>query len=285
VGGFDRNQQLMQARLALADLKAENTPVVDLSTADIRRLISTTTSPKAKFGALSRFLDWCQDEGHIEINPCMLISKARRPKAYRSRAHYLTVPQLARLWVAAAELAEPVWRDLVRFLAAVPCRRGEATRLEWCDLDLDKAEWRQPDQLTKNGDPHRLHLHPLALGVLHERRAATDGKGLVFPAPVSGRSIDTFSDIKTALEKATADKQGNGLIGWVWHDFRRSFATSLGEASFPEAVVDSVLNHRQAATRSGVMGVYQRAVRWPEQIEAMKLWGEMLEESVRAHGG
>ena len=35
---------------------------------------------------------------------------------------------LARLWHAAGGLREAVWRDLARFLLAVPCRRGEAAR-------------------------------------------------------------------------------------------------------------------------------------------------------------
>ncbi len=70
------------------------------------------------------------------------------------------------------------------------------------------------------------------------------------------------------------------LTGWTWHDFRRSFATALGEAGYPETVADAVLNHRQAATRGGVLGVYQRASRWPEQIRAMDLWGKLLAEAI-----
>ena len=64
--------------------------------------------------------------------------------------------------------------------------------------------------------------------------------------------------------------------GWTWHDFRRSFATALGEAGISEAVADAILNHRQSATRGGVLGVYQRATRWPEQVKAMQLWGQLL---------
>ncbi len=67
--------------------------------------------------------------------------------------------------------------------------------------------------------------------------------------------------------------QWPALTGWTWHDFRRSFATALGEAGIPEAVADAVLNHRQSATRGGVLGVYQRASRWPEQVKAMEHWG------------
>jgi hypothetical protein len=61
---------------------------------------------------------------------------------------------------------------------------------------------------------------------------------------------------------------------------RRSFATALGEAGVPEPVVDAVLNHRQAATRSGVLGVYQRAARWPEQCAAMERWGSILAAAI-----
>jgi integrase len=276
--------ELAQARLALADMEAEDTAAADLTVSDVRRLLAAAgdraASTRARFGALSRFLDWAQDAGHIQVNPCTQIARARRPKAPQARAHYLNPAELARLWKAAERLREPVWRDLARFLIAVPCRRGEAARLDWSHIDLDAAEWRQPGKLTKNRDPHRFHLHPLALDVLRARREATGGTGLVFPAPTSGGVVDTFTDMKTALAEATKPEAGaaqdGAVTGWTWHDFRRSFATALGEAGIPEAVADAVLNHRQAATRGGVLGVYQRASRWPEQVKARQLWGRLL---------
>ena len=41
-----------------------------------------------------------------------------------------------------------------------------------------------------------------------------------------------------------------------------------------------MLNHRQSATRGGVLGVYQRASRWPEQVRAMELWGRLLAAAI-----
>jgi integrase len=206
---------------------------------------------------------------------------------------------LARLWQAAALLHEPVWRDLVRFLIALPCRRGEAKRLDWSNIDLAAAEWRQPDKVTKNGDPHRLYLHPLAHQVLvarwrawakaeaggdpekYARLAAQPPKsGLVFPAPRSGGAIDSFTNIKAALVDKTKADGGDALTGWTWHDFRRSFVSALAEAGIPEAVADAMLNHRQAATRGGVLGVYQRSSRWPEQTAAMRQWGRVLDDAL-----
>lgn len=265
--------EVAQARFAIAALEASGLPISSLQTIDVRRMLDqggAGSNMRARFGALSRFLDWCQDAGHIDANPCALVIRGRRPNPPAPRSHYLTPAELATLWTAAHELTEPVWRDYCRFLIAVPCRRGEASRMEWSHVDIDKGEWRQPGKMTKNRDPHRLHLHPLAIGVLRSRRELTGGRGLVFPAPESGNALNTFSRLKARLSTAAA------LTGWTWHDFRGSFATALGEAGIPETVADAVLNHRQAATRGGVLGVYQRASRWPEQIKAMEHWGRLL---------
>lgn len=66
------------------------------------------------------------------------------------------------------------------------------------------------------------------------------------------------------------------MDGWTWQDFRRSFASALGEASIRATVADAVLNHCQTETRGGVLGVYQRASRWPEQVKAMQFWERLL---------
>lgn len=269
-------EELAQVRAAMAMMDRAATPIAEVEAADVRRMLgelgNKPATARARYGALSRFFDWCQDEGHIAANPCALLARTRRPKTVQPRAHYLPVADVARLWKAAETLSAPVYRDLARFLLAVPCRRGEAANLDWTHLDLAGAVWTMPGALTKNGDAHRLHLHPLALGILHERHKAA-GKpraGLVFPAPRSGEAIDTFSTIKADLD-AAADLQG-----WRWHDLRRSFATALAEAGVAEPVADAVLNHRQAATRGGVLGVYQRSRRWPEQEAAMQRWGVLL---------
>jgi integrase len=269
-------EELAQVRAAMAMMDRASTPIAELDPADVRQMLGKLgdkpATARARYGALSRFFDWCQDEGHIAANPCALLARTRRPKVIPPRAHHLPVVDVVRLWKAAEALSHPVYRDLARFLLAAPCRRGEAARLDWGHLDLDAAVWTMPGAMTKNGDAHRLHLHPLALDLLRARHEAASKPrtGLVFPAPKSGEAIDTFSAIKADLDKAA------GLTGWRWHDLRRSFATALAEAGVAEAVADAVLNHRQAATRGGVLGVYQRSKRWPEQVEAMQRWGVLL---------
>lgn len=276
--------ELAHVKAAVTAMKAGGKPVADVDGADLRAMLAAfgdaPATARHRFGALSRFFDWCQDEGHIALNPCALVAKSRRPRPVAARQNHMTPAELARLWHAAgeAEGLAPVHRDLIRFLIAVPCRRGEAARMEWAHLDLQAGVWTQPGRLTKNGDPHRLHLPALALDMLRTRHVAAGepAKGLVFPSPQAGKPVETFSDMKAALAAKAPDE-------WRWHDCRRSFATALGEAGVAEPVVDAVLNHRQAATRGGVLGVYQRAQRWPEQVKAMEAWGAILTEAIGAY--
>lgn len=128
-------------------------------------------APSPPLGALSRFLDWAADDERISANPCTVLSKAHRPRPPTARSGFLSPAALADLWLGVAAL-DPVRRDCVRFMIAIPCRRGEASSLDWRYLDLSGAVSSQPGKLTKNRDPHRFYLHPLALALLTERHAA-----------------------------------------------------------------------------------------------------------------
>jgi integrase len=276
--------EIAHARRAVAQMGAADKPARDIGAEDLKVLLrGTARQPgvaKARFGALARFFDWLQDEGHVALNPCTMIPKTRRPRAPAARKNRLPIESLALLWKAAetAEGVQPVHRDLIRFLIAMPCRRNEAARMGWEQVDLSEGVWTQPGKMTKNGEPHRLRLHPLALAILTERHKAAKQprKGLVFPAPRSGKAVKTFSDVKAALDKAAS------LSGWVWHDFRRSFASAMPALGAAEPVADAVLNHRQSGTRGGVLGVYQQAERWPEQVAALEAWGAALADAIEA---
>ena len=269
-----------QLEKAVADMDAGNKPVAGITAAQVRTLNKKGAAQPAlarhRFGAVSRFLDWCMDEGHVPMNVCATIGKANRPKPPAPRSRYLTAAQAAILWTAAWKMKRGVHRDYARFMLVGPCRRDEAGEMEWSHVALDSAAWSQPDKMTKNGEPHRFHLPVLALDILRARyeAAARPAKGLVFPSPSSGKVLTTHTKIKAELDTAA------GFSDWSWHDLRRTFATALGEAGFSEAVADAVLNHRQAATRGGVLGVYQRAERWPERKAAMEMWAGLLTAAI-----
>ncbi|WP_198371139.1 tyrosine-type recombinase/integrase [Roseomonas rosulenta] len=270
--------EVAHRRAAVGAMSAGTRPAVDIGGADLRLLMSSSADHPATarhcLGALSRFFDWCQDDGLVRVNPCLLPAKARRPRPVAARQNFLSPTVLAALWKAAGTAISlgSAHRDLARFLMAIPCRRSEAAKLDWLQIDLEARVWTQRGKTTKNGDDHRFHLNEFAIGVLRERHRALGHPvfGLVFPAPISGKPIGVFSDMQTAFEVEANVK------GWRWQDFRRSFATALGEIGLPEPAVDAVLNHRQAETRGGVLGVYQRATLWPAQVEALDAWGSLL---------
>lgn len=276
-------EELSHASAAVEAMNALDKAAGTISAADIKRMIDTLADKPAtarhRFGALSRFFDWAQDEGLIDVNPCGLLAKSRRPRPPKPRPVFHTPQQLAQLWhaIKSAEGLHEVQRDLLHFLILVPCRRGEATNMQWDNVDLVDAKWTQAGKETKNGDLHQFHLPPLALDMLKRRHqeAGQPTNGYVFPAPRSGRAIDTFGKAKKAVDKALKSP-----LDWRAHDHRRSFVTALAEEGVHEAVLDAILNHRQAATRSGVLGVYQRAQRWPEQVEAIKRWDSLLAREI-----
>lgn len=278
-------EELSHTSAAIASMNAVDKSAEAISKVEIKRMLDLLADKPAtarhRFGALSRFFDWAQDEGHVSTNPCTQMAKAKRPRPPKSRPIFHSPMQLGQLWraIERAEGLHQAHRDLLHFLIIVPCRRGEATGMQWRDLNLLDAVWTLPGTETKNGDPHRYHLPPLALSILKRRHETSENpvSGLVFPAPRSGKAIDTFGKAKKAVNAAL----GFGL-DWRVHDHRRSFVTSLAETGAHEAVLDAILNHRQSATRGGVLGVYQRAQRWPEQMQAMAQWDKMLSQEIEA---
>jgi integrase len=264
-------EQSNHLRRAVAALGVASDPIESIDVKTVRKL-QYGGAYRHRFGALNRFLDWCVHEDRIAFNPCASIGRAYRPAAGGKRERTPTLKELAAVWTA-SEAFEPTFRDFVRFAICVPARRGEIANLDWRHIDFDAKVWRQPGKLTKNREAHELCLHPLALEILVRRweAAGRPKEGLVFPGPRSGGPLVSRPDTLRALHKAT------GVEPWTLHDLRRSFATALGKlGQDDEATIDAVLNHRQSASRGGVLGIYNKSARLPAQHAALERWGELL---------
>jgi integrase len=274
--------ELAHLRRAVTTMGISDRAVEAVTQADLRKLLVAEASRPAtarnQFGAVVRFFDWCIEEGGLKLNPCAVLPKSRRPRVAPSRTNCPGLADLAALWRAAADLAS-VECDLVRFLIAVPARLREATHLDWSRLDLDAKCWTLPAASTKTRTQHVFYLPAAAMDILRRRhKGAGDPRdGLVFPSTKAAAPIETFTDMKRALMAKS------GVRGWTFHDNRRAFASACADAGVAESVADAVLSHRQSATRGGVLGVYQRSTRIPEQRAAMDTWGCLLETAI--HGG
>jgi integrase len=250
-----------------------------------RTLPTRDATARLRWGALSRFLEWCADEEIIETNPSALVPKSRRPAAPEPRDNIADLTDVAAVWHAADNEPTPALRDLVRFLCLVPCRRQEAARMEFDDIDFHSREWRAPGHKTKNGKVHTLPLPDAVLAIIERRRkaanaissadtsvvAAAGARGkLVFPGPKEGRVFSGWSRLLGRLRKTS------GVERFGFHAVRRGFVTVLGNHGFDPDLLDGMLNHSASETRSGVRGVYNRSERLQERCRALTTWSEFI---------
>jgi len=90
--------------------------------------------------------------------------------------------------------------------------------MDWSHINMAEAIWSQPRHMTKNRDAHRIFLPALAMEILTARHLAA-GKptsGLIFPAPRSGKVVDTFGDIKAALNAQLQASDVNPILSNFW---------------------------------------------------------------------
>lgn len=261
------SHQTGMVRRALIDMKLQAISPSDIPAAPFKARYRNAmgSTQRHEHGALDRYFGWLVEQGLAPANPLADISM---PKAGASRERVLTPEELAAVWHGAEKLV-PVYADFVRFLIALPARRGEVSMMRWADIQ--GGYWVQSQ--TKNGQPHRLLITPTAEAIVERRQAArSNASDLVFPAPRSSDVITGWSKLLGHIHAAS------GTRGWSLHDLRRSVVTHLAEArdDLSLADVDAVLNHATSATKGGVLGVYQKAQRQGAQDRVVRAWDEVL---------
>jgi integrase len=274
-GEKHQTQELAQVRLALISAELLDATPGEITTGHIERMMAACPagSRGLRFGSVDRFLRWvCRAEG---IAPATaLFDRHERPKAPPPRQRVLTGAETASVWTAAAGLKERVLQSLVQFLVAIPCREGEAACATWADIDLPNRTWSQPT--SKNGRPHRYPLNERAIAIIEARRVAVGANvnptSLVFPAPLSGKVFGGWSNLKGSLDA----RIGSAVTPWRFHDLRRTAATMLGEMGYDDALVDMLLNHTAAGTRSLLTRTYNVSQRWEDRARAMDAWGNWI---------
>jgi integrase len=271
-----RDDEVRHVRKALESVNALDLTPSEITTPMVEnmRIACPEKSRHARESALGRFLAWaCKGTGHVPAT--MLFDRHERPKPPAPRRRVPGGGEIAAIWTAAGKLPHAVTADIVQFLIAVPARRGEAAGMMWCNLDFVQKIWHQP--ITKNGDPHDYPLNPRSLAILARRREATGGHrdDYVFPGPRYAKPFVGWSNLVEAIiARLPTDIC---IDDFRLHDMRRGFVTHLAEQGFEETLLDLTINHRAARSRSGVRGVYQRAVRWPERVAALAAWNDNLD--------
>ena len=268
-----QRDELRNVRLALQELDLTDAHPEELTPRHIRNLAdmhqSRPATGRQRLGALSRFLDYLLDEQALNSNPAMSISKQRRPKPPAARVNFFSVDELRALWNA--EMLKPQYLRYLRFMITTPVRAGEGAELSWDQVDASRAEIRLASADTKNSEHFIMPLSPIAISTINSENQFHDR--LVFPlSSINGAEMKSWSH----FNKSVRDSSGVG--NFILHDLRRTFSTLMAEnTDVAESIIDSLLNHKQSATRGGVIRHYQQAKHLEKRRAVMKQWGQLLE--------
>jgi integrase len=164
----------------------------------------------------------------------------------------------------------PTLRAAILFTALTCTRPGEVRGATRSEFDLAKATWRIPEERAKMRRPHEVPLSRQALAVLDEIWPLSDHATLVFPSIRSNRKPLSENAMNSALRR-----MGYTQEEMTSHGFRSTASTILNERGFRPDVIEAVLGHQ---SENVVRRAYNRATYWPERVELMQKWADMLDD-------
>jgi integrase len=156
-------------------------------------------------------------------------------------------------------------------MITTPLRAAEGAELTWGQIDASRAEISLSSDETKNAEHFIMPLSPTAISVIEADHPTHDQ--LVFPLSArTGEKMTSWSHFNRCVRAAS------GIDSFILHDLRRTFSTLMAEnTDVSETIIDSLLNHKQSATRGGVIRHYQQAKHLETRRDVMKEWGKLLE--------
>lgn len=149
-------------------------------------------------------------------------------------------------------------------------RPGELRHAEWCEIDLDAAEWRIPGSKMKMGADHIVPLADQSVEILKALHALTGRARYVFPSVRTGARPMSENTINAAL-------RGMGYSSDVHtaHGFRATARTILDEV-LGERV--DLIEHQLAHAVKDVNGrAYNRTAHLPARKAMMQRWADYLD--------
>lgn len=189
---------------------------------------------------LKSFYYWAVRHGHCDgPNPTVGIKRHK----VLSRDRVLTSLEV-RTVLCALDLMPPKLAALLTVLLTTGCRLSEALQMERAHVDLVSGQWRQPK--TKNGRLHVTYLPTQARRAIIALRPNGDY--------VFGGYYDRHWS-RAGAEKVWSQVRGVLNLSDVrLHDFRRTFASHLFDATSNDYLVKRCINH----VNTSVTAIYVR---------------------------
>lgn len=257
-------------RNGMKEMQAEAMPPAEVTVQDVLRMLDKNKGRACavhRLGAMSRFFDDLVLREVVSSNPCKKIPKRLRPSPPASRTRVCTAEEVRSLWNTTG-LSELQLRFL-RTLIVLPLRFNELCELRANEVQLAKSKLELPGKKTKNGDAFAMPLPKMAAKLLGVSVDTEDPR--VFPMSAVGKEYTSWTSFKKKVRK------GSGVADFRFHDPRRTFVTVLADQGIGDpSVADALLNHRQSATKTGVIAAYNQAAQWPQKVRLMDAWAALL---------
>jgi integrase len=148
-------------------------------------------------------------------------------------------------------------------------RPSEIRRIEWIDVDMDKALWVIPAGKIKMRSDHLVPLSRQALELLEHMRPHSSHRRYIFPCQGNPKEAMSNNTVRQALRRMGYDKDT-----MTAHGFRAMASTSLYELGY-----DSELIERQLAHLVGneVRRAYDRSQHIDKRTAMMQAWADYLD--------
>ena len=225
---------------------------------------------------IKRIFNFGIDNGLVESSPALRIKPVAKEN---ERQRVLSEDEIPVFW---RSISEMVWtgphvKTALQLILTTAQRPGEVIAMEWEEIEGDW--WIVPGEKTKNGQPSRVPLSPLALRILSE--IPQHGK-YVFPK-YKGQELIPGSHMATmALSRAVhRNRDKSGLDPWTPHDLRRTAATHIARLGFG-AHVGAVLNHTPQGITKRVYDLYTYD---KEKRLALNTWGDEITRLITGTSG
>ncbi|MDD5126216.1 integrase arm-type DNA-binding domain-containing protein [Methylovulum sp.] len=225
--------------------------------------------------------------GRCENNPATAISSVLKPAPPQKNFARLTdIGDISRLLndIETYKGSATV-RSALQLLPLTFVRPGELAKLEWADIDFDKALWTVPAHVKKQSaayksDPERVHIVPLsrqAIALLRDMHLLTGGGRYVFTGlrTASGSQHERHMAMEALLSGLR--RMGYDKDEMTAHGFRGIASTKIreiGKGKFREEVIEAQLAH---STKSKTQKAYDHAEYLEERTELMQWWADYLD--------
>lgn len=238
-----------------------------------RAKASTPTNANRWKAVLSSFCSWLVEEELIDYNPVLGMKKFpenRRDRFMDERdlqdfagglKHYPGLPSV---------------KACLRTLLSTGTRLNEAVGMEWDEIQFHadgSAEWKIPKERTKANRPLITWLSPrLALEI---RSLSPDSDAYRYGHVFLNTECRKIRD-DTVGQMMSRICERMGMRHFSPHDLRRTCITHLAKRGVGVDVRKAVANHAPTGVNDLVYNQYDY---WPEKVEALTRWSQVLIET------